>query len=123
MSTRQTDAPSAIDEMLEQLQSRHVLVPSPFEVKDYLSRYPELADLVARIAHSAGRRFGEQAQLSLELYRDPEIEDEYITLYVRMVKYEAAIMDMIEKIRDEFAEDLAEMRGWLLLTTDFQLPR
>jgi hypothetical protein len=109
--------------MLERLQSLQVRIPSTGEVREYLSRYPELTDLVARAAASARERFREEAQVSLELFRDPEAEDEFLTLCVRMMEYPAGVMGTIEEIGCELDDDLAGMRGWFQVTTDFQHPR
>ncbi|MDQ1327006.1 MAG: hypothetical protein QG641_286, partial [Candidatus Poribacteria bacterium] len=56
-------------------------------------------------------------------YRDPEIDDQYLTLYVRQSKYEETIMDKIEEIRLPYSDELADKTGYLLLTTDFQFPK
>lgn len=123
MSTRYTDAPAAIDDMLERLQSSQVRIPSAGEVKDYLSRYPELTDLVERTAASAGEHFGGAAQLSLEVYHDREGDDEFLCLNVRQWKYERTIMTTIERLSSELEDELAQAQGFLLISTDFQPPR
>jgi len=40
-----------------------------------------------------------------------------------MNDYDDSVMERIRSIREEYAEDLAEMNGWFLLTTDYLPPR
>ncbi len=47
-----------------------------------------LREVVQVVCRTAAECFGEQVQLSLEVYRDPEIRDEYLTLYVRQENYD-----------------------------------
>ena len=114
---------SQIQEVLERLQQNQILMPQPGEVRDYLLRFFDIVDLLQPVCESAREKFGAGTQLSLEVYRDPEINDEYVTLYARQKNYDAKIMDTIEKISSEFDEKLTKSSGWLLLTTDFNPPR
>jgi len=72
----------SIETMLEYLASIQVIVTNPEEVCDYLSRYPDIIELVMLACEETRSRFLLSTQLSLELYRDPEIDDQYLTLYV-----------------------------------------
>jgi hypothetical protein len=117
------DSSLLIETMLEYLASIQVIVPNPEEVCDYLSRYPDIIELVMLACEETRNRFLLSTQLSLELYRDPEIDDEYLTLYVRQKEYEKDIMDKIEEIRLSYSDDLADKTSYLLLTTDFQFPK
>lgn len=117
------DSSLSIETMLEYLASIQVIVPNPEEVQNYLSRYPDIIELVMLACEETRNRFLLPTQLSLELYRDPEIDDQYLTLYVRQKKYEKDIMDKIEEIRLSYSDDLADKTSYLLLTTDFQFPK
>ncbi|HUW57877.1 MAG TPA: hypothetical protein VMZ92_14650 [Planctomycetota bacterium] len=100
-----------------------VRIPRPADVRQYLLRYPDLTSLLPRMSNRTWQVFRERAQLSLEVYRDPEIEDEYLALYVRQESYGPDIMDMIRAVLGAFHKDLAEKSGWILVTTDFAPPR
>jgi hypothetical protein len=113
----------SIETMLEYLASIQVVVPNPEEVCDYLSRYPDIIELVMLACEETRSRFLLSTQLSLELYRDPEIDDQYLTLYVRQKKYEKNIMDIIEEIQSIYIDKLVDKIGYFLLTTDFQFPK
>jgi len=69
------------------------------------------------------KTFSEDAKLFLEIYRDPEIHDEYLTLYIRKNEYEEMILDRIDETMSEFEPALGSASGWLLVTTDFLLPK
>jgi hypothetical protein len=72
---------------------------------------------------AAREKLGTDVQLSLELYHDPEVEDEYPTLYVRQRNYQERILEMIESVREEYEGMLAKKTGWFHVTTDFRSPR
>ena len=67
--------------------------------------------------------FGQDAELSLELYRDPEIADQFLTLEVRQDQYDTNIVERLDRISGEFADELEHCSGDILLTTDFRAPR
>jgi hypothetical protein len=108
---------------LSALGAAEILVPVPEAVKEYISCYPDLGRLLPDVCGYVRQAFGFDVELSLELYRDPESNDRYLTLYVRQAKYEAAIMDRIEAVCQKFNHKLEEVPGYLLLTTDFRRPR
>jgi hypothetical protein len=99
-----------------------VLIPEPREVLDYLARYPDLVEPLPRICQRVRAQLPADIQLSLELYRDRESEDSYLTLYARQATYDHALLDRLEAASTEFEADLQVRSGWLLLTTDFRRP-
>ncbi len=112
-----------IAQALNLAQKDQVVVPRPDEVRDYLQNYPDIIDLIPSLCKKARKEFVLPAQLALELYRDPEIEYEYLTLYVRQQNYEAEILDKIDAISGEFDRALAGKAGWLIMATDLGSPR
>jgi len=92
-------------------------------VRAYLRRHSDLAALLRAICDAARKEFGSEAELALELYRDPEIRDSYLTLYVRLDSYDRETMARIDRVGAAFERRLAQTSGYLLLTTDFRMPR
>jgi hypothetical protein len=117
------DVISQIEETLSSHLSKGIMTSQPAEARDYLLRHPDMVDLLSFVSKRTSERFGTSAQLSLEVYRDPEIRDEYLCLYVRQENYDEHIMDIIENIRAEYEEEISEKSGWLLVTTDFRPPK
>lgn len=117
-----TSETSEIEEMFSSLSLRGIRIPDVAEVRDYLLRYPDMTDVVALVCDLASEHFGAGTQLSLELYHDPEIDDEYLTLYVRQERYEQHVMRTIEDLWTACGPYLAQTSGWLLVTTDFAPP-
>jgi hypothetical protein len=113
---------SLVDTVFQELSAQHVVIPREDEVRDYLDQYPDLGDMLGPISVSARQEFGENAELALEVYGDPEIDDRYLSFYIRPSIYDLQIMTRIEKIRDQFRDSLADCSGWLLVTTDFIPP-
>jgi hypothetical protein len=100
-----------------------VVVPKRQEVIDYLSRFPDLEPIVPAICASMRQSFGPEAELSLELYRDPEIDDRFVILYVRLPKYDQTIMERIDTACRPFDAAREAAEGYFLVTTDFRAVR
>lgn len=119
---RSADGTSLIETVFNRLSSKQVTIPQPAEVSAYLLRYPDMMDILSSVCKTVSERFERQTQLSLEMYHDPEIEDEYLTLYVRQNYYDKHILDIIEDISAEYEKKLTGKSGWLIVTTDFRPP-
>ena len=113
----------AIESCLSKIREIQVLIPQYNWVYDYLLGHPDMSAILLPVCKAVKEKFRNQAQLSLEVYRDPEIDDEYLTLYVRQEEYDENIMNEIKKVRASFEELLAGKSGWLLTTTDFMAPK
>ena len=97
-----------------------VVVPNQPDVEGYLAGHSALQALLPRICERVRAEFGGDAELSLELYLDPEIEDRYLTLYVRQDRYDANIVERLDQLAEQFADELERCTGDVLLTTDFR---
>ena len=120
------DVSAAVTARIEQVLSapamRRILMPRPAEIRDYLLDHPDMIETVGSVCRKASSRFQNDTQLSLEVYHDPEIVDEYLTLYLRQKVYDDAILDRIEQVCGECEGELAGGSGWMLVTTDFRTP-
>lgn len=112
----------AVEALLSEVCARGIRIPRPAEVRGYLLRFPDIVGVVRAAAMAAWARLGTKAQLSLELYRDPEIAHEYLTLYARQQHYDDSILEMIDEVSADHEEALTGTAGWLLVTTDFGPP-
>jgi hypothetical protein len=119
-ATRKRKKPVSI---LKQLSSYGIQIPRRNEVLGYLAQHIQLGRLLPEVCAQVRQAFGSNVELSLELYRDPEIDDRYLTLYVRQQAYDTEIMDRIETVSRQFNGRLERVAGYLLLTTDFHRPR
>ena len=122
-SRKGSKATSQIDAVLGSLQPMQIMITNQAAVRDYLLCYSDMIDLLPILLRVTRERFEIPTQLSLEVYRDPETDDEYLTLYIRQENYDANIMEIIEDIRAEYYKHLTGKSGWLHLTTDFRPPR
>jgi hypothetical protein len=89
--------------------------------KEYLLRFTELLDVIPKAVDATKKHFPE-AQLVVDVYKDPEIDDHYLVLYVRSKYYDDSFIERLEKAEAEFLDQLVNKRGWIQLTTDFQEP-
>lgn len=97
-------------------------IPKPVYVGEYLRGHGDMVDLVQEVCQITRACFPSTTQLTLEVYNDPEIEDEYLTLYVRQEDYERDILKKIKAILSGYGDRLADKSGWFLVTTDFEPP-
>ncbi|MBI1903022.1 MAG: hypothetical protein HYS13_18135 [Planctomycetia bacterium] len=103
----------------DRLAPSGILMPQPDDVLNYVGTFPELIPVLLDVCADARREFGAEATLSLELYRDPEFPDEYLTLYVRLRDYRPDIVKRLDAISERFAGKIDRSAGYLLVTTDF----
>lgn len=115
--------PSKLESTLDDLASDWVHIPRRADVRQYLAKHPDMIALVGIVSRRTAQRFGEDGEVSLEIYKDPEFKDEYLTLNVRQWQYDQTVLDAINDLRTAYSGELAEKSGWLLVTTDFQAPR
>jgi len=98
-----------------------VRLANPDGIREYLLQYPELVEVVP-LAVDAARRHFPGAQLVLDVYEDPEIDDRYLVLLFRLRDY-TDFVDRYEKAKSEFIHHLRDKRGWIQLSTDFREPK
>lgn len=84
-------------------------------LRDYFRRFPDMVEVVRR-ARKEILNLIPQAKISLEVYCDPEIEDEHLVLYVHLPLSEGNAMERIREIRERCGEFIAKGSGWLHIT-------
>lgn len=109
-----------IENCLETLRRRGICFGKIEEIREYMLQFPDMIE-VALVATQVARKYLSEAQLTLEVYRDPEIEDRHLVLYVRLEQYDQSVMERIREVRKEYRRYLFGKKGWLHLTTDFCL--
>ena len=88
----------------------------------YLAKYPDIRTPLTEVWSAASKEFCTDAVLSIEVFSEPDEDDEYLSLYVRQEEYQDDILDRIDVIRAQMRGSLAANKGRVLLTTDFQPP-
>jgi len=109
-----------IEELMMYL-ARKVRIENPNLIREYLSQFTGLLDVIPEAVNAAKRHFPE-AQLVIDVYQDPEIADCYLVLYIRLKYYDDSVIERLEKAEAEFLSHLVSKRGWIQLTTDFREP-
>lgn len=110
----------APDKVLAGLAAQGIALATETEIAAYLAAHPDLADVVPSVGARVREEFGKDAQLTLRLYRDPEIDDRYLSLNVRLLGYDDHTMERIDRVSEPFDEQLCNASGYLLVTTDFR---
>ena len=113
-----TPSPSDADPF-NAIARQRIAIPDRQAVVEYLNLHPDLRELLTDIAAKTRRLFGPDVELSLEIYKDPEIDDRYLALYVRHDHYGPEILQRIEKVNRAFDDRLEKASGYFAVTTDF----
>jgi len=113
---------SEIDSVMATLASERVTVHDTPELRTYLLEFPEVLNVLPEAARAARAHLPE-AELHLDVYHDPEIEDRFLVLCARLHHYDGDVMRRIEAAESEFLPRLSDMKGWIQLTTDFGKPK
>lgn len=85
---------------------------------DYLTKFPTLAALLPGICARVREAFGPERRLSLEVYKDLEIEDRYLVLYVGQDQGLKKTWEEVEKVRCQFEDLLCDVPGDFLISVD-----
>ena len=93
------------------------------EARLYLAEHPDLQSPLEVLWQAAVGEFGANAELSVELFADPEESDEYLTLYVRQHEYADDLLDQIEAFDDGQGSLFDGCSASILVNTDFQPPQ
>jgi hypothetical protein len=112
-----------LERELKSLQSYGVQIDQFREVRQYIQDFPDIIDLLTPIVDTLEETFVEPHTITIDLYVDPEEEDRYLRILVRMGEYAEGVMDRISAAVADFQEIIARLNGYLLVTTDFGLPR
>ena len=73
--------------LIAQLQRYQVLVPKEPEMMGTLAS-SQLAAVLPEICRRVRAGLGQNVELSLELCKDPEVDDRYLTIYFRQKNYD-----------------------------------
>jgi hypothetical protein len=114
---------SIVDQIESLLQSlsKDIRINNINSIRDYLTEFPDIIDIIPKAVNSAKKYFP-NAQIVLDFYIDPEIDDKHPIIYVRAKDYNDKFMELLDKAEEDFMEDLIGKKGWILLTTDFGKP-
>ncbi len=91
-------------------------------IRRYLTENPDMTELLPKVHNFVRNRLGQESQISVQVYSDPEIEDEYLLVYIRQNDYGEDFLDLISSVRSDYKDDLESRSGWIHITTDFQPP-
>jgi len=109
-----------VNRLLQNL-SKDIKINNINFIRDYLIEFPDIIDVIPKAVNSA-KKYLPNAQIVLDFYIDPEIDDNHPIIYVRVENYDNNFMELLEKAEKEFIKELVDKKGWILLTTDFGKP-
>jgi len=120
---KSSDITTEIETLLNLLVSKKIIIPKPAEIRRYLMVYTDMIHIILPICGIINEKLNAPAQVSLEVYKDTEIKDEHLVIYMRQAVYDDEIMNIIDEISEECDGLLHNKSGWLIITTDFKPPQ
>jgi hypothetical protein len=108
-----------IENALEWLQGEQVKLIKTDVIREYMRLHSDMVSAVDIIASLVRNRFGTDVELLLDVYDDPEIDDEYLRLRIRTTDYNSEFMNLIDTVDELVGPIVQHATGRLLLTTDF----
>lgn len=121
MMDREVALLARVEELVQALEYGFaVAIPDTVAVKDYLVRFPDTHKRVLYLVHLLRSAFGPTVRFVLDVNRDPEIENEYLLLLVRMPSYDEQTYERIRSIRHAINRGIPGGEGRVLATTDFR---
>lgn len=115
-------SPDIEQSLLSLQENLGFIFPNPGEVASYLRHNIGLYDVVLYACMLTEEEFANTAQITLDVYFDPETDDEYLTICIRQSHYDEDIMDKIDSICSRYEPDLDCCKGWFVVTTEFRTP-
>jgi len=110
------------EDALRWITSSGILVPDLSPVSEYLDQHADITGPLARACQLIRGQLPASTQLALELYRDPEIDDQYLTLYARASEYGPDFGRELDAAAEKHLDYTVGLSGRLLVATDFQRP-
>ena len=114
---------SSIETTLWSVARMGVVISDPGRVREYLVIYSDMTGMLLPMGEALMAHFRGEAQISLEVFQDPDADDEFLMFTIRRASYPENILDQIDSIVSSFEEPLSVRDGWVLITTDFSPPR
>ena len=96
-----------------------VAFPDAVAVEEYLVRFPDTHLRVHYLAHALRNVLGARVRFTLDINRDPEIDDPYLVLLVQLPSYDTQTYERIRSVRSVVNRSLPPGEGRVLATTDF----
>jgi hypothetical protein len=113
-------SPMQMNAFLRSAKESGALLVKPEQVLRYLGEFQGSAGIAADILRAARTEFGPTAKILFLLYRDPEIEDEYLKVIVRPEHYEENVRERLQSITASREQQLYDMPGYISVTTDYR---
>lgn len=108
-----------IENLLRRLQEQQVQLINIDAIRGYMRGHSDIVPGVDIVTSLVRSHFGEDVQLLLDVYNDPEIDDQYLQLRVRAADYNSEFMNLIDAVDTLTGPILHHGIGRILLTTDF----
>ena len=106
-----------IDKIIDKINNQ-VEIKNLQRIRRCLSRFTDLIALLPIAVNIAKKHFPESS-IVLDVYEDPEINDSYIVLYIRLSQYDNTFVERLAAAESEMLPLLVNKKGWIQLTSDF----
>lgn len=106
--------------IIEEIESMDIAICDYVPIHDYLTEHHDIALLLSDVCKIAGKHIDKETQLAIDVYSDPDGGEGHLSLYIRPKKYSPDIFNIIDRIEQEYIDQLVGKSGWIIVTTDFR---
>lgn len=115
-AVRQTSAlTEEVRQFIDWLKATEVHLKEYDAIWEYLLKFPGIMKVLG-VAVQATRKYFDSAPVTLEVYRDPEIDDRYLMLSVKVNAYDEAVEQRFAAAEAAYINLLAHEEGWVQLS-------
>lgn len=108
-----------IKTLFDLLETLKIKIVDEKDISDYLNKYHDLIKPLNKICKKARSLLGDDTRLALVRYIDPEIDDNYLTLYFRNEERDNEISEIIKTLKKFASKEIMSYEGHLLIQRDF----
>lgn len=105
---------------LSRIESRSIRVEGSTSVMAYLTKHTDIVGVLERLLIDVKSAFPDEAEIAIAMYRDPEVDDEYLTVYVNKRPFDDRDLETVDDVLERFSADLTGRTGWVVVMPDFR---
>jgi hypothetical protein len=113
-----TDAWTPWHRFLATANKLNILFEDREKVRSYLELHSDMIDVSESVCATARRKY-RSAGLLLRVYRDPEYDDGYLSLIIRLKSYPVGTLIELLSVLEEHEGELQDKSGMIHVSTDY----
>ncbi len=111
-------------DLFQKMIDSGVHVPHATEAISYVEEFPGVMEVLDKMVKTTRRHFPTDAQITVEVFNDPDCSDRTLSIIVRKKEYAPEFFGILERIATKYGPSLTTLPGdsWITVATDFASP-